>query len=82
MPAALAPPASLLFFASLRNAASLKAVLDLVDKDYSQDAGAAVCLLPLSKAYFVLDWQGSEIQTHPMHQLMKHCTMCSVSQHQ
>ena len=29
----------LLFSASLRNAASLKAVLDLVDKDYSQDAG-------------------------------------------
>ncbi len=32
-------PQSLLFSASLRNAASLKAVLDLVDKDYSQDAG-------------------------------------------
>ena len=34
-------PASgrLLFSASLKNAASLKAVLDLVDKDYSQDAG-------------------------------------------
>ena len=29
----------LLFSASLRNAGSLKAVLDLVDKDYSQDAG-------------------------------------------
>ena len=29
----------LLFSASLRNAASLKAVLDVVDKDYSQDAG-------------------------------------------
>ena len=36
---------SLLFFASLRNAASLKALLDLVDKDYSQDAGAAKRLL-------------------------------------
>lgn len=30
---------SLLFFASLKHAASLKAVLDLVDKDYNQDAG-------------------------------------------
>jgi len=30
---------ALLFSASLRSAASLKAVLDLVDKDYSQDAG-------------------------------------------
>ena len=30
---------ALLFSASLRNAASLKAVLDLVDKDSSQDAG-------------------------------------------
>lgn len=29
----------LLLSASLRDAASLKAVLDLVDKEYSQDAG-------------------------------------------
>ena len=30
---------SLLFSATLKDAASLRAVLDLVDKDFSQDAG-------------------------------------------
>lgn len=30
---------SLLFSATLKDAAGLKAVLDLVDKDFSQDAG-------------------------------------------
>lgn len=30
---------SLLFSATLKNAVGLKAVLDLVDKDFSQDAG-------------------------------------------
>ena len=65
MPAALAPPASLLFFASLRNAASLKAVLDLVDKDYSQDAGAAVCLLPCPKPILHLTGRAQRLAHTP-----------------
>ena len=40
--AAMPVAGALLFSASLKNAASLKAVLDLVDKDYSCDAGARV----------------------------------------
>lgn len=35
-----------LLSASLRDAASLKAVLDLVDKEYSQDAGERWCTPP------------------------------------
>lgn len=40
---------SLLFSATLKDAAGLKAVLDLVDKDFSQDAGKhqSRCLLHL-----------------------------------
>ena len=35
-----------LLSASLRDAAGLKAVLDLVDKEYSQDAGERWCTPP------------------------------------
>ena len=62
-----APVGPLLFSASLRNAASLKAVLDLVDKDYSRDAGACVskvetqgCAALLAAGQHVHDWSSFE----------------------
>lgn len=55
-------PGSLLFHASLQHAAGLKTVLDLLDKDYSQDAGTVYRLPVATPILLQLHWQVSDTQ--------------------